>query len=81
MTFSCLSLISPLSLIQSTVLGVPENCFYREIINSDSDIYWGSNMGNSGGLQAEKKTCHGMPYSINLVIPPLSVIILKPQHS
>ncbi|MBI5675329.1 MAG: 1,4-alpha-glucan branching protein GlgB [Nitrospirae bacterium] len=62
-------------------LGVPENGFYREIINSDSDIYWGSNMGNSGGLQAEKKNCHGMPYSVNLVIPPLSVIILKPQHS
>jgi len=62
-------------------LGVPENCFYRELINSDSDIYWGSNMGNSGGLQAEKTSCHGMPYSVNLVIPPLSVIILKPQHS
>ncbi|MEW6714698.1 MAG: 1,4-alpha-glucan branching protein GlgB [Nitrospirota bacterium] len=62
-------------------LGVPENCFYRELINSDSDMYWGSNMGNSGGLQAEKKPCHGMPYSVNLVIPPLSVTILKPQHS
>ncbi len=59
-------------------IGVPENCFYKEILNSDSQIYWGSNMGNTGGINADKISCHGKPYSINITLPPLSVLIFKP---
>ncbi|PJB48377.1 MAG: hypothetical protein CO103_07370, partial [Chloroflexi bacterium CG_4_9_14_3_um_filter_45_9] len=51
-----------------------------ELINSDSEIYWGSNMGNSGGVYAEDKSCHGRPFSLNLTLPPLSVLILKPER-
>ena len=61
-------------------IGVPLPGFYRELINSDSEIYWGSNMGNSGGVYAEDKPCHGRPFSLNLTLPPLSVLILKPER-
>lgn len=59
-------------------IGVPKKCFYQELLNSDSHIYWGSNMGNGGGVNAENFQWHGRPFSINLTLPPLSVLILKP---
>jgi 1,4-alpha-glucan branching enzyme len=59
-------------------IGVPENCFYKEILNSDSYLYWGSNMGNAGGVHAEQTACQGKPYSIKIILPPLSVLIFKP---
>jgi 1,4-alpha-glucan branching enzyme len=59
-------------------IGVPENCFYKEILNSDSYIYWGSNMGNAGGVHSEQIPWQGKPYSIKIILPPLSVLIFKP---
>jgi 1,4-alpha-glucan branching enzyme len=59
-------------------IGVPENCFYKEILNSDSYLYWGSNMGNAGGVHSEQTACQGKPYSIKIILPPLSVLIFKP---
>src|SRR4030042_910956 len=44
-------------------IGVPENCFYKEILNSDSYIYWGSNMGNAGGVHSEQTPWQGNLYS------------------
>ena len=34
-------------------LGLPGPGFYREIVNTDSEWYGGSNVGNDGGVQAE----------------------------
>ena len=59
-------------------IGVPESCLYKEILNSDSEIYWGSNMGNAGGLTSDPVPWHGKPFSINATLPPLSVVIFKP---
>ncbi|MBI5197939.1 MAG: 1,4-alpha-glucan branching protein GlgB, partial [Nitrospirae bacterium] len=59
-------------------IGVPAPGFYREILNSDSDLYWGSNMGNAGGVWAEPRPYQGRPYSVLLTLPPLSVLMLKP---
>jgi 1,4-alpha-glucan branching enzyme len=58
---------------------VPVNAYYKEIFNSDSEIYGGSNMGNFGGILADEYSSHGKPYSIRLQIPPLSTIVLKPE--
>jgi 1,4-alpha-glucan branching enzyme len=63
---------------QNYRIGIPRGGFYRELLNSDSDLYWGSNMGNSGGLLADEIETHGRKYSLNLVLPPLSCLILKP---
>jgi 1,4-alpha-glucan branching enzyme len=59
-------------------LGVPECCYYREVLNSDSVEYWGSNLGNSGGAHADDVPWHGQPYSIDIVLPPLAVVYFKP---
>ncbi|MDH5203646.1 MAG: alpha amylase C-terminal domain-containing protein, partial [Nitrospirota bacterium] len=59
-------------------IGVPEKCFYNEMLNSDSQIYGGSNLGNAGGVNADKIPWHGRPYSITITLPPLSVLIFKP---
>ncbi|MEX2119291.1 MAG: 1,4-alpha-glucan branching protein GlgB [Pirellulales bacterium] len=61
-------------------LGVPEHCWYEEISNSDSTYYGGSNMGNGPGLMAEDIPSHGRPHSINLTLPPLATVILKPRR-
>ncbi len=58
-------------------LGVPEPGFYREILNSDSQLYGGSDVGNSGGVTAEEHSCHGRRYSIVVTLPPLAVVVFK----
>ncbi|HOT97598.1 MAG TPA: 1,4-alpha-glucan branching protein GlgB [bacterium] len=60
-------------------IGVPWHGFYREIFNSDAADYWGSNKGNYGGLHTEEIPFHGRPCSINLALPPLATLILKPE--
>ncbi len=59
-------------------IGVPEACYYREIMNSDSREYWGSNLGNAGGTQTDQIPWHGQRCSINITIPPLAVLFFKP---
>jgi 1,4-alpha-glucan branching enzyme len=59
-------------------IGVPHPGWYREINNSDSYSYGGSNVGNLGGLMAEPIPCHGQAQSISLSLPPLGVLFLKP---
>ena len=58
-------------------IGVPFAGRYREILNSDSDIYGGGNMGNRGGVDADAGPMHGFDYSISLVVPPLGFVLLK----
>ena len=60
-------------------IGVPRNGFYREILNSDSGIFGGSNVGNAGGRQADAIAKHGHSWSLSLTLPPLGAILLKPQ--
>jgi 1,4-alpha-glucan branching enzyme len=61
-------------------LGVPENVFYKEVLNSDASVYGGSNMGNSGGVTGRAEEWAGWPCSIEVTLPPLAVIVLKPQR-
>jgi 1,4-alpha-glucan branching enzyme len=58
-------------------VGVPEPGFYTELFNSDARQYGGSNMGNLGGKWTEEWSYQGRPYSVDLCLPPLSVLILK----
>jgi len=59
-------------------IGVPRGGWYREVFNSDSEVYGGSNMGNGGGREADPLPWHGHPCSLALTLPPLSVVFLKP---
>ena len=60
-------------------VGVSEPGFYREILNSDSSVYRGSNLGNRGGLPAEAIPSHGRQWSLGLNLPPLGCVFLKRQ--
>ena len=63
---------------QGYSVGTPDLGFYREILNTDSELFGGSNVGNGGILSSEDKPSHGRPYSLNLTLPPLAVLALKP---
>ncbi|MAL99231.1 MAG: hypothetical protein CL583_12385 [Alteromonadaceae bacterium] len=58
-------------------LGVPAMGVWRELINSDSKFYGGSNVGNASGVRAENIPSHGYPASLNLTIPPLGTLLLR----
>ncbi|MCC2650976.1 MAG: 1,4-alpha-glucan branching enzyme [Microvirga sp.] len=58
-------------------IGVPKAGLWQEILNTDAGIYGGSNFGNGGALQAEDVSSHGRPFSLNLMLPPLSTILLR----
>ncbi|MBI4266278.1 MAG: 1,4-alpha-glucan branching protein GlgB [Acidobacteria bacterium] len=58
-------------------IGVPDGGWYREVLNSDSEIYGGGNMGNGGGVGAEPLPMHGLDWSLSLVVPPLGFLLLK----
>jgi 1,4-alpha-glucan branching enzyme len=60
-------------------IGVPEPGYYREVLNSDSEMYGGSDMGNGGGVQSDPIPMHGFQQSIGLVVPPLGFLMLKKQ--
>jgi 1,4-alpha-glucan branching enzyme len=58
-------------------IGVPDKGYYRELFNSDSRDFGGSNMGNLGGKWSDDWSFHSRPYSLDLTLPPLGVIVLK----
>jgi 1,4-alpha-glucan branching enzyme len=58
-------------------IGVPGPGYWSEILNTDAEMYYGSNVGNNGGVHAELIPMHGQPYSVNLKLPPLAALYLK----
>jgi 1,4-alpha-glucan branching enzyme len=60
-------------------IGVPEPGHYHEILNTDSALYWGGNIGNLGGVEAKAEPWHGHPYSIEITLPPLATVFFKKQ--
>jgi 1,4-alpha-glucan branching enzyme len=59
-------------------IGVPQANGYRELINSDAQLYGGSNMGNAGYVEVDRVPAHGFPCSVRLTVPPLAGVILQP---
>jgi len=60
-------------------IGVPLPGAWREILNTDSAHYGGSNLGNLGGAKARPLASHGKPHSLALTLPPLATIMLAPE--
>ena len=60
-------------------IGVPELGFYREILNTDSEVYWGSNKGNFGGRHSDAAPWHHRPCSLEIDLPPLATVVFKRQ--
>ncbi len=55
-------------------IGLPRTGRWREVLNTDSAIYGGSNLGNGGAILAEPRASHGFDASASLLLPPLSTL-------
>ena len=58
-------------------IGLPQAGQYIEVLNSDSEIFGGSNKGNAGRVSSEDYAWMNQPCSAELTLPPLSVVVLR----
>ena len=62
-------------------VGLPFAGRWREVLNTDAEIYGGSGVGNLGVVEAEPRMWHGRPASAALRLPPSGVLWLAPERS
>jgi 1,4-alpha-glucan branching enzyme len=62
-------------------IGVAQAGVYREVLNSDAEIYGGSNTGNGGRVASAPSPSHGFEQSLSLTVPPLGFLLLKREPS
>lgn len=60
-------------------IGVPRSGYWKELINSDAEVYGGSGMGNFGGIWSDNHSHHGRSHSISATLPPLSIVLFKEE--
>jgi 1,4-alpha-glucan branching enzyme len=58
-------------------IGLPRVGTWQEVVNSDSELYGGSGVGNLGAVEAEPVPWHGLPASAALRVPPLGAVWLR----
>ena len=58
-------------------VGVPFDGRWKEVLNTDAECFGGSGVGNLGGVEAQDTAFHGRPFSLELTLPPLSVLVLR----
>ena len=58
-------------------VGVPSGGYWREVLNSDAELYGGSGQGNLGGVDAAPVGAHGRYYSLTITLPPLGIVVFK----
>ncbi|MBI4682603.1 MAG: 1,4-alpha-glucan branching protein GlgB [Nitrospirae bacterium] len=58
-------------------VGAPRGGFWREMLNSDAEIYGGSGKGNAGGVEADPVPVQGRDHSISITLPPLGILFFK----
>ena len=57
--------------------GVPDEGWYDEILNTDAEMFGGSNVGNGGAVRSRPVSRHGRAHSIAVTLPPLAVVAFK----
>jgi 1,4-alpha-glucan branching enzyme len=62
---------------QNYRVGAPSEGFWKEILNSDAPLYGGSGQGNFGGLSTVPLPIHGRPFSLNMTLPPLGIVVFR----
>ena len=58
-------------------LGLPKAGRWEEVLNTDAEVYFGSGVGNFGGVDTGDQPWHGQPTSVTLRVPPLGAIWLR----
>jgi 1,4-alpha-glucan branching enzyme len=61
-------------------VGLPVGGGWHELLNTDANVYGGSDVGNGGRVEAVAIPAHGQPWSAELVLPPLGVLWLVPEQ-
>lgn len=61
-------------------VGVPFEGQYEEILNTEMEALGGTWTKGQGVLKTEKKAWNQQEYSLNLIVPAMSVVILKPKR-
>jgi 1,4-alpha-glucan branching enzyme len=61
------------------LVGVPHRCDWKEVLNSDAELYGGSGQGNLGGLESMADPVHNRPYSLRLTLPPLGALFFRAE--
>ena len=62
-------------------VGVPDPGYYREVFNSDAEMFGGSNLGNAGGVMSEPIGYNNHYHSLSITLPPLAVAIFASPGS
>ncbi|MEN9707332.1 MAG: hypothetical protein RIS31_898 [Actinomycetota bacterium] len=62
-------------------LGLPKSGAWEEVLNTDSEIFGGSGVGNFGKVVADGDGTHGQPHSASVQIPPLGAVWFKPAKA
>ena len=62
---------------QGYEFGVPEEGFYEEILNTDSELFGGTNIGNGGLVSSRPVPRHNRQHSIAVTLPPLAVVAFR----
>jgi 1,4-alpha-glucan branching enzyme len=58
-------------------ISVPAPGFYTEILNTDSELFGGSNVGNGGGVCSKPAPTRDRRHSIAITLPPLAVVVFR----
>jgi 1,4-alpha-glucan branching enzyme len=58
-------------------VGLPRAGRWDEVINTDASVYFGSDVGNFGSVQAVEEPWHGQSASATLRVPPLGALWLR----
>ena len=58
-------------------VGVPDPGLYREIFNSDAEMFGGGNLGNAGALMSEPVGYNNHYHSLSITLPPLAVVVFE----
>ena len=61
-------------------VGCPSGGLWRELFNSDSELFGGSNVGNGGLVQAREAGLGNLPFTLALTLPPLGALALTPAE-
>jgi 1,4-alpha-glucan branching enzyme len=58
-------------------IGVPRRGFWTEVLNTNSQYYGGTGVGNNGGVHTDDIAADGLSQSLRLTLPPMSTTILR----
>jgi 1,4-alpha-glucan branching enzyme len=58
-------------------VGVPRRGLWKEVLNSNSEYYGGTGLGNGGARQADEVPVDGLSHSLALTLPPATTMIFK----